>query len=299
VKIKFAIVFFFFFACLANFYATEPAKKISPITELKTPSLEDTYFKTRDDFTSKFEKEKNSVGSDDSQALMELEKQLRTIIGPINIKGFPKIGKINLETLFPELGFGQVDGLRFDSEQESLFVTTEALLKNYLVNHPELPKNLNELAKTSAFYRLVFHSDAAVTYYAEVPVKSAKGQFFAHAFLGVTAQDIGPFIPKEIYVLVSKKNQILLVYTPTTIRISEIPECKREWDKFEEKSSEAFNVYQSSQLKNKKAIDDSIRYEEEGFEAYHRCYGREVKNQEFFIALKRQAQSIVDRLQGE
>lgn len=260
-------------------------------------SLEEIYFKTRDNFIHKFAE--TSAESNDSQELKELENQLRTIIGPIDIEGFPKQGKINLETLFPEVGFGQIDGLRFDSDREYLFVTTETLLKNYLIKHPKLPKNVPELSKNADFFSLVFYSDAAVNFYAKVPVKRAKGQTYAHAFLGIAAQDIGPFIPKEIYVLVAKRNKIFLVYAPTTIEVSEIQECKMEWDKFEKKRSEAFNVYRSSQLKNKKAINDSFRYEKQGFETYYRCYGKEVKNQEFFIALKRQAQSIVDRLQKE
>jgi hypothetical protein len=37
-------------------------------------------------------------------------------------------------------------------------------------------------------------------------------------------------------------------------------------------------------------------YEEQGFEAYQRCYDREAKNQQFFASLEKQAQSIVHRL---
>ena len=55
-------------------------------------------------------------------------------------------------------------------------------------------------------------------------------------------------------------------------------------------------VYRCSGSDNQKASDESVQYEEQGFEPYHRCYGREAKNQKFFASLKKQAQSVVDRL---
>ncbi|MDO9515628.1 MAG: hypothetical protein Q7J01_05960 [Syntrophales bacterium] len=302
-KIESGLVFFLSLVCLLTASAAEPAESISATTE-PPASLEARYVETRDGFIRQFAKAKNPV--DDRQALAQLEKQIKTIVGPVRIEGFPKEGRINLLTLRPEPGFAQVDGLRFDSDMESLFVTTETLLEHYVAERPELSKTVGELSKTVGelsktgdFYRRVFHSDAGVIYYADLPVRSTKGHSFAHAFLGVGAQDIGPFIPSEIFVFVSKGDRILLVSSPTAIEITEIPQCRSEWDRFAKKRSEALDVYRSSQLKDRKAFADSIRYEEQGFEAYHRCYDREAQNQQFFISLKRQAQSIVDRLQKD
>lgn len=145
-------------------------------------SLEERYFETRDGFIRQFEKATSPADSDDRPALAELEKQLRIIIGPINIEGFPKQGRSNLITLLNEMGFGQVDGLRFDSNRNFLFVTTDKLLKNYLARY-KLPENLNELSQTGYFYSRVFSSDATVTRYADVPIKISKGESFAYAFL--------------------------------------------------------------------------------------------------------------------
>lgn len=237
---------------------------------LMTASPEETYFKARNDFIRQFE---NAADYDvEDSALAELEDKLKIIVGPVNIEGFPKQGKINLITLHKELGFGQVDGLRFESDHESLFVTTDSLLKKYLAEEPALPKELGSLSRTENFYRYVFSVDSHVTYYTEIPVKSVKEKTFAHAFLGITAQDIGPFIPTEIFVFVSNGNRIYMIYSPTTTEITEIPQCRNEWDKYYKKS------------------------EEQGFEAYYRCYGREAKNQQFFTLLQKQAQLIVDRL---
>ena len=289
-KTGFALVFLLSLACLLIASAAEPPESISA-------SPEERYVETRDGFIRRFAKAMNPV--DNRSALAELERQIRTIVGPVKIEGLPGQGKINLLTLRPEPGFAQVDGLRFNSNLESLFVTTKALLERYLAERPELPKTLLELSKNGDFYRRVFHSDAGVIYYAEVPVKSAKDHSFAHAFLGVGAQDIGPFIPNEIFVFVSKENRILLVSSPAAIEITEIPQCRSEWDKFAKKRSEALDVYRASQLKNEKAFDDSIRCGKQGFEAYRHCYDREARKQQFFTSLKIQAQSIVDRLQKD
>lgn len=261
----------------------------APMT-LVAASPEEKYFETRDNFIRQFEKA--SVPTDvldkqDGHALAELEKQLKPIIGAVNVEGFPKEGKINLLTLENDYGFGQVDGLRFSAKQEELFVTTDNILKKYLAGQSELPKDLAELSRTGEFYVRAITAEAAVTYYAEIPVKSANEKSYVHAFLGLTAQDIGPFIPKDIFVFVTNGNRILAMQSPVATEITEIPQCRDEWESFAKKKSDS---------KNQKASDDSVQYEEQGFEAYHRCYEREARNQKFFASLKKQAQSIVDRL---
>src|SRR5437867_4537361 len=274
---------------------------------LVAASLEEKYFETRNNFIRQFEKESTPLDSlteqdqhaldeKDKHALAELEKQLKAIVGPVNVEGFPKEGKINLETLQKDYGFGQVDGLGFSAEQEHLFVTTDNLLKKYLAGEPNLPKDLAELSKTGEFYTLAFTSGEAVTYFAEIPVKSPNGKSYVRAFLGLTAQDIGPFIPKDIFVFVTNGNRILAVQSPAATEITEIPQCRNEWERFAKKSSDAMEVYRSSGFKNQKASDESVQYEEQGFEAYQRCYDREAKNQKFFASIKQQAQATVDRL---
>ena len=283
-----ALILLALFSCLS-----------APMT-LVAASPEEKYFEARDNFIREFEKASGPIDvldEKDRHALAELEKQLKSIVGPGNVEGFPKEGKVNLETLQKgDLGFGQVDGLRFSSEQEYLFVTTDNILKKYLAEQSELPKDLTELSKTDEFYTLALSGEAAVTYFAEIPVKSTNGKSYVRAFLGLVAQDIGPFIPKAIFVLVTNGNRILAVQSPAAAEITEIPQCRNEWEKFAKKKADAHQVYESSGLKNEKALDEGLQYEQQGFEAYQRCYEREAKNQKFFVPLEKQAQSIVDRL---
>src|SRR6478736_760242 len=137
----------------------------TPMT-LVAAFLEEKYFETRDNFIREFEKASGPIDvldEKDRHALAELEKQLKAIVGPVNVEGFPKQGKMNLETLQKgDLGFGQVDGLQFSARQEHLFVTTDNILKKYLAEQPELPKDLAELSRTAEFYSCAFTSGAAV-----------------------------------------------------------------------------------------------------------------------------------------
>src|SRR4029453_14425910 len=110
-------------------------------------SLEEKYLETRDNFIRQFSTASSPQDNSDKKSLSKLEKQLQLIIGPVDVAHFPKRGKINLETLQQDPGLGQVDGLRFGSEDEILFVTTTGLLNAYLQQNKELPTELGKLAK--------------------------------------------------------------------------------------------------------------------------------------------------------
>src|SRR6266550_8189211 len=81
--------------------------------------------------------------------------------------------------------------------------------------------------------------------------------------------------------------------------IDQIAECKDVWDGFKKKSDAAFAAYQASELKEQKASDDMVRYEEEGFRAYSRCFEQRAKMEPFFKQLTKQAQNLVDSLQKQ
>ena len=278
----------------------------APMT-LVAASLEEKYLETRDEFIRQFSTPSSpeadsyeKVHSKLEKALSKLEKQLQLIIGPVDVAHFPKRGKINLETLEQgDGGFGQVDGLRFNSEHELLFVTTTGLLNAYLQQHKELPTELGKLAKAEEFYSLALYWDEAVTHFAEVPVRTTNDKSFAYAFLGLWAQDIGPFPPKNLFVFFANGDRVFVVSTEVQSNIDQIAECKDVWNGFKKKSDAASAAYQASELKDQKATDDTVRYEEEGFRAYCQCFEQRAKMEPFFKQLTKQAQTLVDNLQKQ
>jgi hypothetical protein len=272
-KVRFILsVIFICFVFIAYEVASEPSKAHSQIIKYKIPTQEGTYFKTRDDFTRTLESQPYDDKKHQS-AMDVLEKQLISLIGPVNIKGFPKKGKINLNTLEHELGFGQLDGLRFATVKETLVVTTEPLLKHFLMEHLQLPKDYAELIKSEEFYRRAFQPQTSVFRYAEIPVNNSENKYLVYAFIGMNANDWGPVKPTEIYVFVKKRDRILMVFAPLEFKIPGIRKCELLWDK----------------------NGDDVDYDKQ-FESYRHCYAAETEKQPFFNLIKQQAQSIVDRL---
>lgn len=248
------------------------------------------------------------VGRYEYAVLEELEDLITPIIGEVKVAGFSQQGTINLETLVEDIGFGMVDGLKysqkkFNHELPTLFVTTKSLLANYLQSNPEYPKELSLLAESGKFgsstnfYSEVFDSDASVTNYMELPIKPAKGQAFARAYIGIFSQDIGPsFPPYQIFVIASRKDKIYLITATAKTKIEQIPQCKKQSDALWKKSEELLSEYRKSKLNDSSLFDKSEKYENQSFLEYQHCFGREAKKQKFFAPLITEVQSIVDRL---
>ena len=266
----------------------------APMT-LVAASLEEKYLEARDNFIGHFSTASSLDDKSDQKALSKLEKQLQLIIGPVDVAHFPKRGKINLETLQQDAGFGQVDGLRFRSEYELLFVTTTGLLNAYLQQNKELPMELGKLAKAERFYSLALDWDAAVTHFAELPVRTTNDKSFAYAFLGLWGQDIGPFPPKHLFVFFANGDRVFVVSTEAKSKIDQIAECKDLWESLNKKSYAASAADQASDLKQKGT--DVMQREEEDFRAYCTCFEQRVKAEPLLKQLTKQAQTLVDNLQ--
>jgi hypothetical protein len=271
---------------------------LSAPTTLVAASPEEKYLETRDNFIRQFSTASSTQDKADEKALSQLEKQLQLIIGPVDVAHFPKRGKINLETLQQDAGFGQVDGLRFGAEWEVLFVTTTGLLNAYLQQHKDLPTELGKLAKDEEFYSLVFDWDAAVTHFAEVPVRTTNDKSFANAFLGLWGQDIGPFPPQHLFVFFANGDRVFVVSTEVQSKIDQIAECKDLWESLKKKSNAASAANQASERKDQKPSDDMQR-EEEDFRAYCKCFEQRAKMEPFFKQLTKQAQTLVDNLEKQ
>jgi len=264
---------------------------------LVAASPEEKYLETRDNFIRQFSTANSPQDNSDKKSLSKLEKQLQLIIGPVDVAHFPKRGKINLETLQQDAGLGQVDGLRFDSEHELLFVTTTGLLNAYLQQNKDLPTEFAKLSKAEEFYSSVFYWNEAVTHFVEVPVRTTNDKSFAYAFLGLWAQDIGPRPPKTLFVFFANGARVFVVSTEAKSNIDQIAECKDLWEGLKKKSDAASAANQASDLKQK-ATDDMQR-EQEDFRAYCRCFEQRVKMEPFFKQLTKQAQTLVDDLQKQ
>ena len=218
--------------------AVKTAAITTPVTATLTPTItaaEKKYFQTRDHYLARFQQLHDShpeaLGSPDTQvrdanALENLEKQLRSILGPLGVKGFDEPGKINFETLVPgDGGYDQVDGLAALAQDKRLLITNTALLANYLKHHPKLPTSLDKLVRHDDFYPRVFDWDVGVISVATLPLKKAAGVSFAHAFLALEGQDIGHFMTNTIIVFVVHGKKIAVIQSRLADQPSVMPAC--------------------------------------------------------------------------
>lgn len=239
--------------------------------------LED-YLGKRDRLVAALNKPGNedTLGERDMRALRELEILLVAMIRPMAVKGFPPEGRIALDTLIQEIGFGRLDGLVFgDAEGASAaYVTTRPLLRAWLKEHeawlPEerMPQNEPDALRWEGFYTQAIATDAEVVRYTELPVNRPPGVDLAYAMLAASRQDLGGWEPDQLVVAAIKGERVYILVQPAAAKA--ITACRRSYPKAES------NEKQEA--------------------AYRRCYEREAENQPWFPAIVGHAQGLLDGL---
>jgi hypothetical protein len=281
---------------------------------LPLPALasEDAYLAARDRYIAQF-KPKPGAGEPDERttkaeqrARADLEAQLRKIIGPSPVKGFPPQGSSNLQGLVEgELGFGQLDALTYATKDGKLrlVVTTPTLLSRWLARHKNwwkannVPQDVNAALRSESFYTQAISSDASIARFAEIPVTKPASASTAYAMLSMSRQDIGPGVPEEIIVSVARPDRVFILSAAASTKITPIKACDAVWEASERKAKTLYDAYQASGLKDQKVFDQYTRTQEEGDAAFRRCFNERAKNEPFFAALTRQTQELVNRLQ--
>lgn len=175
------------------------------------------------------------VAAGDS-ALQALENQLRRVVGPFSAPEFTGPGRINLQTLFDELGFGALDAMMYQSSDGRSFtvVTTRSLLARWLTeptSHSRpLPHDPISALRSPQFYGEALQRDAQFFRYADIPISSSSSSSgVVTAMLVLEAQDIGPFTPDNVIVSVSRGSRIFIVVAPASVIIETPTACRRIW----------------------------------------------------------------------
>jgi hypothetical protein len=238
----------------------------------KSAALEDQYFATRDSYIQKFSATTSDSFTDNQNALEILEQKIKTIIGPVNIEGFSGKGEINLETLYNELGFGMLDGVVYRSKDASLVVTTSRILNRYLSDGKYTAKDLATLAEDEGFYTAALFSDVAVSLYTPIPLIKNNNTDSVYAYIGLIAQDIGPFLPDRIFVIAKRDERVFFVTALVSNPPPEIESCKKVW------------------------FETAKKNEEAAYSAYQECYGKSIRESSFYKDVSKQADEIVKRI---
>jgi len=256
----------------------------------------DTYVKalSRGEADPDFEKHK--------RALADLESQLRRIIGPTTLPGFPADGKIHLDTLSTEdEGFGLLDGLAYaiplDDKgidvKASVVVTTRSMFETWLRAHDlDLPTAL----KSDEFYRQALSTDSGVVTFARLPVARPSWATTAYAVLAIRTQDLVGSAPNEMDIVVVGAERAYAVTAKIEAAVGAIAACEKPRQQKKAQAQAAWAAYERSGKKNEALSDKAIKLEGQSDTAYTQCFAARAKEASGFAAAVKQAQALIDLL---
>ena len=253
-------------------------------------SPEQAYLAARDGYIKAMQHDATDRGFErHNAALADLESQLRMIIGPTTLAGFPAEGKIHLDTLSTEdEGFGLLDGLVYAipldekgiDERASVVVTTKGLFEAWLRAHKTkwwnqepLPQDLRAALRSDEFYRQALSTDAAVVTFAQLPVAKPSWARTAFAVLATRTQDDVGTAPTEMDVVVIGAARVYAVTAKTEVTVGPIAACEKIRQQFKAK-----------------------KREEQSDRAYVRCFATHAHDASGLAAAVKQAQALIDAL---
>ena len=194
-------------------------------------------------------------------ALSNLERKLRSIIGPVSVPGFPQPGRINLEGLCLDEGCETLDGLLYRTTdwKRRLVVTTPALMESWMGVRRQ---SVDSALRTPSIFSDVFGSHAVTVRYASIPVPDAERRGIASAMLIREAQDVGRGPPEYVLVSVVRKGRIFIMLAPPAVRIDTLGVCGARLDS-------AFKLMPEPGRR-------SMEEEDRAYDAYYACYGEHL-----------------------
>jgi len=281
-----------------------------------SPSPEDRYIAARDAAIAKITKMYNDQKADEAFKAAEsmradLLAKLAPIVAETSRKGFAK-PMINLDALSEgDMGFGLLDGVRFDSElgdngekagqdgrdgkyvapKAHIIVTTQSLFERWLRAHKDwwgkkvknVPQQMAAALKDESFYTQAISTDAAVVKFSELPITKPASATFVFAMLSARTQDSVPDAADEVFVTALANGKAYVAYGSIKPKVA-VPAClaiKADFNKKAESSS---------------AKAESLR--QQGDDAYKRCFAQRAPQLPSFVEATKQAQALLAEALG-
>ncbi len=248
-------------------------------------SPEQHYLDLRDHYIAKFSKaaENDETYKQHDAALKDLTDLLRSLVGPVAIKGLPTEGHSNVDTLYKsDSGFGHLDGLAFATEGDKIqaVVSTAGLLTHWLREHRDdgMPQDTDAAFRSDQFYFYAIQ-DSAFAKYAELPIAKPASASAAVAVLGVRGNGELKGAPSEIDVVVTEGEKVFFIATSDAVKTGSIPACERVWKQAMAKPID----------KNDPRGD--MAREDKALAALTSCFTRAAPSQPWFAAAVKKAQN--------
>jgi len=238
---------------------------------------------------------------DEETARTELEKQVRAILGPVEIKGLGT-GKLSLGSLYAgDLGFGSLDGLMFASEdyKTEIVVTTRSLFMRWLRAHKTpkeeaLPQEPAKVFRIETFYFQAMMSDSAILRFAEVPLGASAAKP-AYAMLDARTQDQIPHAANEVFVAAIKGDRVFVGYAPIEPKFM-VPACSRAREEAEKKAEAASEAASVDGGKDKAWLERINALHDEADVDFRKCFAAGASKQAAFADVVKRAQELYARM---
>lgn len=281
----------------------------------RADALQDDYLKARNGYVARFdpggkEVDFNKVDAAQKRALADLQTRLRKIVGRPGLAGATGEGRLNLASLIKgDMEFGALDALVFElggkgAAGAQAVVTTTGLMAAWLKEHgdwwdkgaPNVPQTPEAALKSDSFYTQAISTDAAVTQFAKLAIRTPEGVDFARAMLDRRQQDDGPGAPDEIIVAATRGGRVYILTAPALPKPPVIAACELVWKDAEKKSNEAYEKARSGAMKDEEATKLGETLRSAGDKAFRACYAEKIKATPVYAKLVERAQGLVERV---
>lgn len=267
-------------------------------------SPEDRYIADRDRAIARFTPEKveklgDAASAEAETAFAALEKQMRAILGPVEIAGLPE-SKLNLGSLYTgDMGFGTLDGLLFHSPdyKTSIVVTTRTLFLRWLRGHRNwqdtpLPQQPERAFTTETFWFQTIDSNSAILRFAEVPLgaAAAKPQQPAYAMLAGRTQSDTPYTADEVFVAAIKGSRAFVGFAPVDPPFG-VPACRAAREAAEQKAKAANEAAEGSG-RDEAAAKQAEALEQKTEADFRSCFARGAAKEAAFAEVVKRAQAL-------
>lgn len=262
----------------------------------KISAMELEYLKKRDVYINKLKQiqDPGSEGWKDLDSmnrvgLDSLEIRLREILAGSR---FGQEGKINLQSLIDEVGFGMSDGLVIERDSTlRLFYTSRTLFKSNFVQNAVDDPSPEVMEK---IMNGTFVANARVTNFGFISFEYKEHRFYC--MVAVDAQDIGPYTPEFLYVFVRHGQEILMAEKWLDKPLKEFADCNLLWDKVTPLIEKAMSDYKASNLQDTMALDRRWQLEEAAWNQYCECYREALTRDPEFELIKGQFKEMAGLL---
>ena len=271
---------------------------------------EESYLAARDAFIAKFNPPGDPVAPSDAaskeeeRARADLLKQMRGVIGPLNVKGFSGESAYNVGSLFKgDLETGILDGLVFTRDKDVRLVVTTVGLTDRWIKSPDglaaddgaVPKDVRTALTQDTFYTRATSADAAVGNMSELPVTKPAGVDFVFAMLAARRQDFFPVPASEMLIGAIVPPRVYILSAPIA-KIKMMPPCEKIFKDAVAKADKLYETRDRSAEPKESVTDAAEGIREKGDEAMRKCFAQRVKSDPAFAKLTKQAQEYVDAL---